>query len=534
MSVPGSWQVLNLRAEHAPRVLIRAQLSNSGYEVELTDLSHVWRESATKQDIIRRATDVGSSIDPGQDSEQFKIFLSKIEDAINGKEGTSFSLHAIDKNGTALSAEITAELPHPLPAFKWTLQLERLEAQYTAALLVTPLLHHASRLHQQIEQLVHELHDKDRVISKICDRLETSGNDLTTVFPGVSNVKTSRKKGQREQLAKHVKGLADFDESVWKAQHAFVEANQTMDGDQMNVVLRDLPGFTSDFNVPSASDEWWQHLDKSSQSQSIAQNGDDRKSNSHGKMLTPSESQADQSMRDDDFQTQTTPPHLKHTSPKERRSSQHEDVAPGVSSTAQTDTAIQDGDGSTTEDDDEDLDAAPRKSVAPRASASSPSQKKCLSPPRRKLGTIGNRSEEVQLPAKEETTPEDVQPVAKPKRKLGKIGGKAKAQEAATPEPPVGSHSTTPHGRSTKVGVLGGKRATTESNGTHEGEGNASVNVGTEETAVEETRQGRSETKTEPPTPRETSQERADRVRDELKRKLKEEEKAPKKKKRKF
>jgi hypothetical protein len=138
------------------------------------------------------------------------------------------------------------------------------------------------------------------------------------------------------------------------------------------------------------------------------------------------------------------------------------------------------------------------------------------------------------MPAREETAPEDVQPVAKPKTKLGKIGGKGKAQEATTPELPIESHSTTPQVRSTKVGVIGGKRAMTEGNSTHEDGRDEGVIVGTEQTAVDEARQGRSETKAKPHTPRETSQERADRVRDELKRKLKEDEKAPKKKKRKF
>ena len=532
MSAPGSWQVLDISVEDAPQLLLRAQLGDSGYEVELMDLSHVWRETATKQDIIQRATDAGSSIDPGQDREQFKIFLSKIEDAINGKDGTTFSLHANDNDGTTLSAEISAKLPHPLPAFAWTLQLQRLEPQYTAALLVTPLLHQASRLHQQIEQLIHELHDKDRVISKICDRLETSGNDLTTVFPGVSNVKTSRKKGQREQLAKHVKGLADFDESAWKAQHAFVESSEIMDADQMNIVLRDLPIPDSGANVPSASESWWQHLDKGSESRINGRHSAGRQPNSPQNRTTRNESQREESMRDDEFQTQGTPPHLKHTSPRERPASQREEPTRSVASSRhhETDIGIREGDESTTEDDDDDLDAAPRKPVASQPSQSSLPQNKVPSPSPRKLGMIGGRSEETQMPARKEASPDEIRPAAKPRTKLGKIGGKGKVQDFATPEPPVENRSSGPQAKAAKVGVIGGKRAAT-----HSSEDERDKAVAEDQTAVEEERQSRAETKVPSPVPRETSQERADRVRDELKRQLEEKERAaPKKKKRKF
>jgi hypothetical protein len=390
-------------------------------------------------------------------------------------------------------------------------------------------------LHQQIEQLVRELHDKDRVISKICDRLETSGNDLTTVFPGVSNVKTSRKKGQREQLAKHVKGLADFDERGWKAQRVFMEGSETMDAQQMNVVLRDLPISQDDTKVSSATDSWWQHLGKSSQSHINGRYSAGLQSNSPQTRTTRKEPQADESMRDDEFQTQSTPPHLKHTPLRERPVSEHEESEPSVASHGRNETnaVVEDGDESTTEDDDDDLDVAPRISVVSQTAASSTSQKKAPSPSPRKLGTFGGRSEEAQIPARQEATPDEIPPAAKPRTKLGKIGGKAKAQGTPTPEPPVEKHSLSPQTRSTKVGVIGGKRAATESSATHE-DGRDEA-VAENQTAVKEERPSRAETKTDSSAPRETSQERADRVRDELKRKLEEKEKAPpKKRKRKF
>ena len=309
MATIGHWQVLTANVENAPKLLVRAQFKDSGYEIELTDLSNMWRESVTKEDIIQRASDTGSSIDPGQDNEQFWIFLSKIQSALNGDEGTSLSLHAAGNDGAVLSMELSTKLPHPLPAFVWNLQLELIPRQDTERLLVTPLLHKANNLLHQIDQLVFELHDKDRVISKICDRLETSGNDLTTVFPGVSNIKTSRKRGQREQLARHVKGLGDFDHRAWSAQHANLESNEDMDDYQLDHVLESLP--ISSTKASSGHADWWQNLGKHSQSQSKGRNG--ASSNSGSKRGGSSQRlEADESMQDDDFQTQSTPPHLKH------------------------------------------------------------------------------------------------------------------------------------------------------------------------------------------------------------------------------
>ena len=72
---------------------------------------------------------------------------------------------------------------------------------------------------RDVEVLTQELSAKDRVITRMGDRLELAGMDLTTVFPGVSNIKLSRKKSQRAQLAGHVKGLAEYDGEVLRRRH---------------------------------------------------------------------------------------------------------------------------------------------------------------------------------------------------------------------------------------------------------------------------------------------------------------------------
>ena len=530
MSTIPYWRVLNAGVENAPKLLVQAQFGDSGYEIELTDLSHIWRENVTKEDIIQRAADTGSSIDPGQDTEQYWIFLSKIESALNTENGTALSLLAANNDGAVLTMDLSAKLPHPLPAFVWNLQLELQPRQDTERLLVTPLIHQANRLKQQIDQLVNELQDKDRVISKICDRLETSGNDLTTVFPGVSNIKTSRKKGQREQLAKHVKGLADFDYLNWRAQHASVGSKEEMDDFQLDHVFSYLP--KSDSTESSYHADWWQSLSSHSQNQPKFRNGAGSNSASQRKNPNPRHD-ADESMQDDDFQIQSTPPHLQHQSlPDANRfdKSASNSASPVA---AEKPATIENGDDSETEDEEDDLDATPRKLPPNPASPPRLSQPKPALPAPRKLGTVGGHSAAKHSLPLEAAAPEEKPIEAKPRSKLGKIGGKAKAMEVPAPEPQDDDEdddlNATAPAKPAKVGVIGGKRSAPQA----EGDG-VKEDMPKGAAAEEETRSARATTKTKSPPPREDSQERADRKRDQLKRQLEERAKAPAKKKRKF
>lgn len=523
-----SWRVLNINIKEAPKLLVRTQFENSGYEIELTDLSRIWRKSVARDQIIRQASETGSSIDPGQDDEQFRIFLGKIESAFNSDDGTMLSLYAGDKDGSTLSIELSAELPHPLPALNWSLHLELLPQQDIESLLITPLLRHASALRYQMQHLISELHDKDRVISKICDRLETSGNDLTTVFPGVSNIKTSRKKAQREQLAKHVKGLADFDEGSWRAQSAGVNGNEEIDDRGLNGVLGGLPHSTVNSERFRFHEDWWQHLSSRPASQS---KGSTIISAGSRSMVECGAMSEDESMQEEEFQTQNTPPHLTRTNPHNNPASQHvETISSTRSPTAgRAKSPTEKSDDSTTEDED-DLDAAPRQLQKTQASHPQVSRQKTVSPSPRRLSTFGGRSTTEQTHDAHDTAPEEKPPSAQPRSKLGKIGGKTAAAEVAKPEHEAeSSHKTT---RSTRVGVIGGKRAVkVASPPTKDSMENA---VPTETAADVDGRASRSAAKIDSPAPREDSQERAYRTRHQLKHDLEEKAKAPMKKKRKF
>ena len=557
MSASTQWKILNVNLGHAPKLLIKSHFDTSAYKIQLTDLRYIWSEKLSKNDIIQRAADIGSSIDPSEDDEQFQIFLNKIQSALNREDGTSLKLHGGENDNPSLALDISAPLPHPLPAFAWSLNLPLLPPRHLEQELITPLLLKSSNLQHQIQHLVSELQDKDRVISKICDRLDTSGNDLTTVFPGVSNIKTSRKKSQREQLARHVKGLADFDEDAWRRQNGSFRSVSD-DGLEMEEVLKDLRVPEASGGLGVVDDRWWDHLGEGSHPGPTVRGTAAHHSSLDRRNKTNEASQhQDESMPDDEFQRQGTPPHMKRQgsseghdagSPEPVRMKTNEEIS-------EADLAGVVDDESTTDDED-DLDAPPKKPqpsqrsrspdkqttklgtlrgrLSPRPpSSAEPSTPEVSSPPREprsKLGMVGGRSSQAPASSAKEPTPNTMSAntESKPRSKLGMIGGKSKAPASSLEEPEKHKSTSPPPPRSSKMGLIGGKKPT--------GTLSPASSVGSPKPSHESSpRRSRLPEKDSTPKPIETSQERADGKRDQLKRQLEEKaSKAPAKKKRKF
>ena len=526
-----SWQTLHLDLPDNVRLIGKWSFDETGYVVQLTDLSRIWANTASKDDILRHATESGSSIDPSQDDEQLDIFLGKIKSALDGEEGTTLTItNADQQDKPTLSLDICAPLPKPLKPFKWSVNLVRQPAHHLETELVTPLIVQASNLKHQMQRLIDELHDKDRVIAKICDRLETSGNDLTTVFPGVSNVKTSRKKGQKEQLAKYVKGLEDFDEVAWRKGQSLGHDNDELDEHDIDAIFQDLPNRSSTRTTVDTKDaEWWKGLGKGSRMKPASKVSD----TSHSQTIRGSEqneagfeSQHDEmeDVQQDGFQRQHTPPPVGHeqtedttihTSNADHRAQASAEVSRNTAPDGQ-------GDESSTDDED-DLDAGPKQTQTHQKELSSKDTAVPTTP--RKLGVMGGRA------ARETPSPAADSPTAKSSKSrstLGTIGGRAKAESPLLEEDPTSQHLSPPV-RSSKMGVIGGKAAPKPSAVPQQ------QSIPQEEPPKQHSpARAQTPVNATTPAPEEPLEVVADRKRDELKRELDDKAKAPVKKKRKF
>lgn len=538
MDRSGRWQTLDHGRQDIPQLFIQSTFTPDGYSVHLTDLSRVWVETLQNDEVVKRAGDLDSSIDPSEDAEQFSILLNKLQSAAQQQDGTDLEL-CTGRAGDDIHLLLSAPLPKPLPRLKWRLYLKRNDQDLVQVELVSPLLARAHDLESRITQLLDEIRAKDRVISRFSDRLESSGIPLTEVFPNVANLTALKKRPQREQLAQHVRGLARFDEDEWTAKSA--NRSTSLTAEVTDSVFREVLSSQSRDSGQDTAAEWWKA--KSSNHPKISGIRYER----HGEMLDPSES------IEGEFQQQVTP-----EIPRIRNAMQTKPhLAAGLSpSTAEARQAsTQDDDGST---EDEDLDAPPTRPSSlkkPRAVAEKPnvrteahapappiihspaatdesstlSQQSTTRSPR-KLGTIGGQVRHA-TPADHDTSPEATPtpeaPRPQAKSKLGILGGRSKSDiDEAQVAPEQQSSPPPSQARIKKLGIIGGSRATATESARTSTTSRVTENGSPEPSPPEEHKS--------PPPPQESLEELANRKRDELKRQLREKTKAPAKKKRKF
>jgi hypothetical protein len=575
------WKHLRVANEQLPPLLIKGTFGKHGYSIRLTDLSRIWIETLSRDEIITRARKRNCSVDPGEDSSQNQIFLDKLQSSLNQDSKTNLAFSAT--NDGQLKLHLEAPLPSPLPTFEWEVDLNRA---------------HDSRT----ELLIAELQAKDKVIAKVTDRLETSGHDLTAVFPGVSNVKLTRGTSQQEQLGRHIRGLGKFDEKAWKAQLSTATDTAVLPESSEDAIFASLPQSSFDSDDTDKVADWWQqipagrHIDLNEKGPEDAPGGAGKVSHQQQDM-----SDADVSQQDD-FQRQATPPRLHSKSLPTARQDDVEMGGTGGPAISDEDSTEDEDDldrpsqkpcashkrtsdetkaaevaqvspkspspspplvstfaaqPSTTrgpftheedteddeDDDDDDLDdplqpsqkatstsqlASRQKSQTSQPTASTTKQ----SPPRKALGKLGGRLPtkavsrsptpplEEDLPDPTPTTNNPSLPGGqpKPKPKLGTIGGARAKTKPQQPSPPP---PTTFTARSTTAA------GTRRSSRTPEQESRPKL-------SRQQEKQQHADKPVEPKTVEQTEAERADAKREALKRELESKAKAPVKKKRKF
>ncbi|KAK4554164.1 hypothetical protein LTR86_008691 [Recurvomyces mirabilis] len=501
-----SWRSIHLPQDNLPHLLVKARLDSTGYTIHLTDLSRIWSETLTKREIERRAIKEDCSIDPGEDDQQYSILLDKLRSTLTRQDDTTLTLKPAQQD-EGLLLHLSAPLPQPLQPLKWTIHLALQPQPQIATQLIHPLILLCQTQQSQTQHLIHELSEKDRIIAKLTDRLETSGNDLTTVFPGVSHVKLSRKKTQREQLARYVGALGDFDEEGWRAREKDAKQEDGAGGvglEAMDAVLGELPEVVTGREAEDTR-EWWRELDDGRTSQKTdsrradTTNGNATQGNAKPNPAPPADAghempNTNNDSFDADFQRQGTPPHLKQGN---SRPSLAISNPCSTSSPAPPPARVQPEDEST--EDESDLDApikqarpaqtpshssmpTRRRSVTPdvplpRSSASE--RHKQPSPPpvpspqpapksRGKLGAIGGKKPNTPTtpsPAPEAEPESEMMEVdprpapGKARTKLGNIGGKSKPSPTPpSAEEPVATSTTASSAKRYGLGTIGGKK----------------------------------------------------------------------------
>ncbi|KAI9672319.1 MAG: hypothetical protein M1817_003341 [Caeruleum heppii] len=244
-------------ATDTPSLLVRTDFTSTTYQVLITDLTHMWKESLGRREIIRRALEDDTSIDPSEDAAQMSILLGKIQAGLQGHHQTTLR---VDRSlSTDLRLTVTSALPAPLPPLRWHMLLHRQPQTFLTAELTLPLLASHAKQQDQIRSLIVHLKDKDHVIGKLVDKLEASGMEIGAVFPMAVGARPTKKSSSRNVASKFVKGLSIFDQDDWRSQTKASNAPTQHLGDILRSFTHDaeaLPS-TSPTMLKVAKDEWW-------------------------------------------------------------------------------------------------------------------------------------------------------------------------------------------------------------------------------------------------------------------------------------
>ncbi|OJJ51304.1 hypothetical protein ASPZODRAFT_163158 [Penicilliopsis zonata CBS 506.65] len=501
LAMSGAWKRLRLTGdEKLPRLLVRYVSTAKGYDIYATDLVYVWSERLGFKEILQRAEEEETTIDPNEDPEQFDVLLQKIGEALDGRSGSSVRLGKGLEGADALTAHISVRLPAPLQPLQWTTHLSRQPPESTVNHLLLPLLREESDRESQQQFLLDQIKHKDWALGKLLGKIDSMGVDLATVFPNIAGLRAVRKDGDGNTLAhaaKFIKGAAPFDEKKWLdeagARSSEAELATTLRAELYN----SAKGIETSVSVP---DRWWESLTTES--------------------LAPPALPAVQS------------PTIQH---QQKRFDQAEEE--------------------TASESENETGEFERQEMPPESKQREGIEEDAPKP-QRKIGVIGGKKPVQSVSAKpspqeemdKETESESDQgqakkvptgtsPAAAPKaRVLGAIGGKTRTRTIKKPSPldtpetapehtavPAQAERKAEKSTGKKLGVIGGKK---QAPSDFTAQDHHQPVTSKQETAVQEP--------AVPEETEETEEARAERRREELKRRLEAKSKAPTKKKRRF
>ena len=198
-----------------PPLLFKISISASAYTIHLTNLTDIWTESLDRKHIIRRAFDEKASIDPSEGPDQFKLLLGNIQGALEARPNTNLGIEWPGTAADSLTLSVTAKLPSPLDPLIWPIRLTRAPEGAFFDEFLFPCLTSLGTARSEVVSLLNQIREKDKAIAKLTDKLEATGIELCTVFPGAAPSKRS-KAATREFVVNSVKGLREFDEDRWR------------------------------------------------------------------------------------------------------------------------------------------------------------------------------------------------------------------------------------------------------------------------------------------------------------------------------
>ncbi|OAX85281.1 hypothetical protein ACJ72_00343 [Emergomyces africanus] len=307
-----SWSKLQLpNTNPTPPLLYKYVTSNLGCEIYVTDLAYIWSQSLNRREILNNAHKYNTSIDPSEDEEQYFVLLHKISDALRGSEGSSLFLTSASR-GEELELATSTKLPAPLDPLEWTFTLSQQSPNALTKHILLPILRGEANHEARIVSLIGHVKQKDWALSKLFDKLESSGVEPSTVFPSMGGVRFSQKESIYSQASKHIKGVAPFDEDLWNNEYQAKDSDYNL-GVHIANELSSSSSFVDRPVSDFAPENWWNKLGAGSVAEPRQTAKRDKYQEKPAKRKSPSPAEKEEATQsdDDEFQTMVTPPRLR-------------------------------------------------------------------------------------------------------------------------------------------------------------------------------------------------------------------------------
>lgn len=473
-----SWTKLPLssNSELFPNLYVKIDLKAAKSTVFLSDLTNIWSEILDHRQLLRRASDIGTSIDPSEDKEQLDVLLQKIIDALTGEEYTTVSISSGTWNDE-LVLETSTRLPSPFQPLHWHFKLAFIPPPYFTEQFLLPVLEDHARLLDDLKGLLQHLEEKDHALNRLLDKAESSGVSLNEVFPALRGGKRATSRTAAES---HVPGLAVFNRKKWRWQSEegrMISDQSKVDGGLLETLFNVSSRETKSASIEAVQGRWWTKLSELN-TPTIRKQNEDAITRRLSRKETTQQSE-------DEFQTQEVHTSLKEAGEAFRSTDRpnEDDAHPLSASRAHPAPAkrklgkiggseIQAKRTKTVSPDPHKPETLPLRESTPlrldvsddtasetdpdSASSATPSSKphkakdSSTSAPMRRVGVIGGRQKQTSpeptaksSPTVEATPKELSSPRTRPKHKLGAIGGKEKTIPSKELSP-TSSRSRTP------------------------------------------------------------------------------------------
>ena len=312
MTIAGGWRQLvtssSKSKSQCPKLFYNFAASpKDGIALLLTDLISLWRDSASRSNVLASAIDQHTSIDPSESNGQFRVLLDKLATSL--ETGRNKLAKESVRGADRLLLKTCIDLPKPLKPLEWTFTLMICNAAELAEDVLRPTLHQLSVSQQKLDGIFNVLKEKDHVIEKLLDRVADKGIDMSLIFPTLTGTARSGGSGVKVEDAKRlVPGMRAFEKSSWEKTFAQGDGDTASALGLGELVKGCEKCFAhSDDEHRTSMSEWFRKLPgpvilDSPSSKSFGRSQSQSQPQTKGSSDTESENE---------FETQATPPNLK-------------------------------------------------------------------------------------------------------------------------------------------------------------------------------------------------------------------------------